>query len=477
MRMPQPEKCRSSISVAARPARALAAGDAGEQRVAGVRGPHLARPLAPVERQHVGAELLGPERAARSASRSCAARARCSVGDAGLPSARASVGRPPGARRRRSPAPRTARSAPRRGCRRGETPNRSSPSSPAAPARCRVMRWYSTKPSPSGSPSPSIQRSACSMLRPQRRRQRAIAGALQVRAGEHHEQRRRVDAAVVAPERHLAERRHLAAARLVQDLAGLRVLRRIAGRRLRRRQEAEHAARQLRLEPEQLERGDDAVAAERRAEPGDARVRIRPGRRLGDHHLEIGERAVHPLVELGVGRADQTLPVLHLGAARPATRRSWRRCCRRAARGGVALIAHLAPDRQQQRRPSRAAAARARSARATRSDPPAADRTSAARAARRRRGRDRRAPRCRLRCCGGSVCPRRSRFEPRTSNTSAKSASNDTDRSIAVGFEPEVRQRAAARSRRRARGTWRGTGAAPRAAGPACRRAPRDRGW
>ena len=44
-----------------------------------------------------------------------------------------------------------------------------------------------------------------------------------------HEQRRRIDAAVIEAERHLAQRRHLAAAHLVQDLAGLGVGRGIVG--------------------------------------------------------------------------------------------------------------------------------------------------------------------------------------------------------------------------------------------------------
>ena len=42
--------------------------------------------------------------------------------------------------------------------------------------------------------------------------------------GQGHEQRRGVDPAVVAAERHLAQGAHLAAARLVHDLAGLAVL-------------------------------------------------------------------------------------------------------------------------------------------------------------------------------------------------------------------------------------------------------------
>ena len=51
----------------------------------------------------------------------------------------------------------------------------------------------------------------------------AIAGALEIHAGEHEEERRRVDRAVVAAERHLAEVGHLAVTALVQDLARLGV--------------------------------------------------------------------------------------------------------------------------------------------------------------------------------------------------------------------------------------------------------------
>ena len=83
----------------------------------------------------------------------------------------------------------------------------------------------------------SIRRSRRDRDRPDRRSRRArprsratarrcvaiVAGALGVEAGEQHEQRRRIDAAVVEPERHLAQRRHLAAAHLVQDLARLGV--------------------------------------------------------------------------------------------------------------------------------------------------------------------------------------------------------------------------------------------------------------
>src|SRR5438128_1290889 len=58
---------------------------------------------------------------------------------------------------------------------------------------------------------------------PQLLDERLVAGVTEVRTGQHDEQRRRVDAAVVMAEGNLAERRHLAAPGLVQDLPRLRV--------------------------------------------------------------------------------------------------------------------------------------------------------------------------------------------------------------------------------------------------------------
>ena len=73
---------------------------------------------------------------------------------------------------------------------------------------------------------------------PDRLDQLSIAGALVVRAGEQDEQRRGVDAAVVAAERHFAEGGHFAAAHLVQNLAGLGVLLGERAGRLRGREKA-----------------------------------------------------------------------------------------------------------------------------------------------------------------------------------------------------------------------------------------------
>ena len=56
--------------------------------------------------------------------------------------------------------------------------------------------------------------------------ERAIAGARLVGAGEHHEQRRGIHAAVIATEWNLAQRRHLPAPRLVHDFARLSIAKR-----------------------------------------------------------------------------------------------------------------------------------------------------------------------------------------------------------------------------------------------------------
>src|SRR4051794_21486613 len=69
--------------------------------------------------------------------------------------------------------------------------------------------------------------------RPDLRESRAVPGALEVHSGEHHEERSRIDRAVVAAERHLAQVGHLAMASLMQDLAGLGVGARVKIGRLR----------------------------------------------------------------------------------------------------------------------------------------------------------------------------------------------------------------------------------------------------
>src|SRR5262245_37339573 len=100
----------------------------------------------------------------------------------------------------------------------------------------------------------------------------AVAGAIVVGARPNDEERCGIDAAVVRPERHRAQARHLAAAGFVQDLPGLGVLFLVDAVGLRRSEVLEDAARDTGVEPQRLQRGDDAVATERRAEPRDAGV-------------------------------------------------------------------------------------------------------------------------------------------------------------------------------------------------------------
>ena len=129
-----------------------------------------------------------------------------------------------------------------------------------------------------------------------------IARARVVVAGEDHEQRRRVHAAVIAAEGDLAEARHLAGAGLVQDLAGLGVLFGADAVACVAARYASVPRARSGFTQSAFERRDDAVAAERRAEPRHARIHVRAGRHLARHHLDVGGGSVAPLVELLVGR-------------------------------------------------------------------------------------------------------------------------------------------------------------------------------
>ena len=134
-----------------------------------------------------------------------------------------------------------------------------------------------------------------------------IAGALRIEPGEQDEERRGIDAAVIEAERHLAQRRHLAAAHLVQDFPRLRVGERIGGLGLIGGEPAQHAARDVRAPPQHLQRRDQAVAAERRREPRDAGIGIAALRRIRHQHRQIGRRAAQHFVEAVVRRLDRGL--------------------------------------------------------------------------------------------------------------------------------------------------------------------------
>ena len=123
-------------------------------------------------------------------------------------------------------------------------------------------------------------------------------------SGQQHEQRRRIDAAVILSERNLAQRGHFAAAHLVQDLAGFGVGERIEFLGLEISEPLQHALGDARIEPQHLQRRDQPVAAERGRIPGNAGVGVSALRRLGHEHVEVGHRLAQHLVEDVVGTFD-----------------------------------------------------------------------------------------------------------------------------------------------------------------------------
>ncbi len=153
--------------------------------------------------------------------------------------------------------------------------------------------------------------------RPQHANRLQIAGALQIGAGQHHEQRGGIDAAVIAAERDLPQLRHFAETYLVQDLARLGIGLRIEGRGLVGGEVQQYAAREGGREPQRLEGRDERVPPEHRGEPRHARIGVGSLRQVGDEHVEIAHRTPQPLVEMIVrggnaGRARGPRP--HVGA-------------------------------------------------------------------------------------------------------------------------------------------------------------------
>ena len=140
---------------------------------------------------------------------------------------------------------------------------------------------------------------------PQRGNRRHVAGSLGIKARKQDEQRRRIDAAVVEPERNLAQRRHFARTHLMQDLAGLASAAESLAVAWIGREPAQHAARDGGVAPQHLHRGDQAVAAECGRVPGNAGVRISPLGRAGAEHGEVGGRAAQHFVEEIVRRLDR----------------------------------------------------------------------------------------------------------------------------------------------------------------------------
>ena len=143
---------------------------------------------------------------------------------------------------------------------------------------------------------------------PERSNKFQVAGSLVVGAGQQHEQRRGIHAAVVAAKWHLAQLGHFSAARLVQDLARLGVLFGNHLHCLGRGQVSQHTAGKARPQPQALQRRDDSVAAKRRVEPRHARVGVQAGGQLGGHHVQVGDGPVDPGIDLSVGRLHVAAP-------------------------------------------------------------------------------------------------------------------------------------------------------------------------
>src|SRR5579862_4465673 len=141
-----------------------------------------------------------------------------------------------------------------------------------------------------------------------------IRGAPVVSTGQHDKQRSGIDAAVIAGEGNLSKRGHLAAASLVQNLAGLSILVGVAVAGLGLGEEGQDTARDVGRQPQALESCDDAVASEWRVEPGDSRVGIQPYWSRGQQHVHIGRRAREPRVQLSVRRLDRAPESCAIGA-------------------------------------------------------------------------------------------------------------------------------------------------------------------
>ena len=180
-------------------------------------------------------------------------------------------------------------------------------------------------------------------MRPEGAQRFFIARTLGVKAGQHDEQRGRIDATVIEAERHFVERGHLSTAHLVQNLPWLGVQLGILPRRLISGQPTKHAARQRGLAPQQLHRGDEAIAAERRGVPGDAGIGIMPLRRHRDEHVEIGRRTTENFIENVIRRFDRrNVARLLLAVAKP---RAHRLEERGRSLGAVQAAGHCAEHR------------------------------------------------------------------------------------------------------------------------------------
>ena len=244
--MPQPEKKSGSTAAIGDAPRAVRRGDAAEQRMAGVGGAHPAGLLVAVERDAHRCRSSSHQNARSNRSRSVLRPARRSRRRVPARRSAAATAAPSRAwRHRHRPAPRTSAIGPSASVPSAWKIESCESFQPWLNRPFSVPRAYSTKPSPSRSPWRSIQSSAprCSATA------RAISARSPVRseigAGQHHEQRRRIDAAVVAAERHLAAARAISPRRVsCRILPGSASRAGSRSRRPGRGENSQHAARQ-----------------------------------------------------------------------------------------------------------------------------------------------------------------------------------------------------------------------------------------
>src|SRR5262245_39937150 len=111
-------------------------------------------------------------------------------------------------------------------------------------------------------------------IRPNLRDKGLIARPFVIGSGQHNEQRRRIDAAVVAAVRNLVEGRHLSIACFIQNFANLCILLRENLPRLGRRQIGQNTLGDAWVDPQKFNGGDETIASERGAEPWDTGVRV-----------------------------------------------------------------------------------------------------------------------------------------------------------------------------------------------------------
>src|SRR5207245_9483966 len=113
-------------------------------------------------------------------------------------------------------------------------------------------------------------------VRPEMFQEAEVASTLVICCRKHHEQRRGINASVIATEGDFTEVRNFALAHLVQNLSRLCLYRRLRFECLRRSQALQDYLRDPRTNPEHFKHWHHPVASEYRPKPRNAGLRIRP---------------------------------------------------------------------------------------------------------------------------------------------------------------------------------------------------------